>query len=105
VSITTSKHTPGPWFVADGGIRPAIYAKDGSVLIAEMADTGDEYEANARVAAAAPVMLAALARIKVVMDGIVHPGCRRPDDALSEVEAALSAALGISVEQVREDVS
>jgi hypothetical protein len=28
------------------------------------------------------------------MDGIVHPGCRSPDDSLSEVEAAIAKAEG-----------
>lgn len=41
-----SAHSPLPWEVPDGGIRPAIFAEDGS-HVASMSDTGDEAEANA----------------------------------------------------------
>ena len=49
-----SKHTPGPWEVVGGGIEG-----DG-VTIAEMIDqsAGDDWQANARLIAAAPEMLA-----------------------------------------------
>lgn len=56
----TTKHTPGPWSVPDGGMAPTICTADESTLIATLAGTGDEMEANAALMKAAPEMLAAL---------------------------------------------
>jgi len=54
-----STHTPGPWIVPDGGIRPTVYTEDGQ-HIATLYDCGDVMEANARLIAAAPDMYDAL---------------------------------------------
>jgi hypothetical protein len=56
------KHTLGPWFVPDGGLRPTVNGPDGQ-SIAFLSDTGDEAEANASLIAAAPKMLAALEKV------------------------------------------
>lgn len=74
--------SPAPWraeadgyvFDADNEIVASAEPQDGPLI------------------AAAPEMLAALKRIKIVMDGVIHPNMRHPDDALSEVEAAIAKA-------------
>jgi hypothetical protein len=53
-----SQHTPGPWYVTDGGIRPTVNGQDGT-SIACLSDTGDEAEANARLIAVGPELLGA----------------------------------------------
>jgi hypothetical protein len=52
-----TQHTPGPWFSADTHECPDVMA-DGGFLIAKT--RGINCEANARLIAAAPDMLAAL---------------------------------------------
>jgi hypothetical protein len=56
------KHTPGPWFVPDGGLRPTVNGPDGQSIVF-LSDTGDEAEANASLIAASPKMLAALEKV------------------------------------------
>lgn len=80
----------GPYFVNDE--KAAICAPYG--VLCMFTEWDDEDKATAQLMAAALEMLAALKRVKTVMDGIVHPSCRRPDDALSEVEAAIAKAEG-----------
>jgi hypothetical protein len=62
----TTKHTPGPWGIGFDGFKVHVYA-GGALPIGTFfprnADSGDqreEAEANARLSAAAPELLAAL---------------------------------------------
>ncbi|TIM16229.1 MAG: hypothetical protein E5Y67_03280 [Mesorhizobium sp.] len=95
--MMTAKHTPGPWFVGaqndglyiiDGPPSPAPY--DGPIpreygpnVIATPNWGVAEYEANARLIAAAPEMLAAL---KTVLDDLMtfHDSTGQGERALSE---------------------
>ncbi len=91
-------HTTHPWTAswADNGIA-TLRDSEGKHFANFRNVRGDEIStvnADLAVVVAAPKMLAALRRIKIVMDGIVHPACRHPDDALSEVEAAIAEARG-----------
>jgi hypothetical protein len=94
-----TQHSPGPWY---RNVPPAtkyvtIYRERNTHVCDVIPSRGvspEEAEANLTLIAASPKMLEALKRIKIVMDGIVHPSCRHPDDALSEVEAAIAAAEG-----------
>jgi hypothetical protein len=96
--------TPPPWDITKGAygalrVGPARLDHPGKARIEYALDHGchdllAQRDADARLIHAAHDMLAALKRIKIVMDGIVHPGCRHPDDALSEVEAAIAKAEG-----------
>jgi hypothetical protein len=58
------QHTPGPWTLKpganDGGL---IRAESGSVASVHHRETPGEFEANARLIAQAPAMLAALKRL------------------------------------------
>ncbi len=56
---SSAKHTPGNWAVPDGGVYPMVATHD-STIICVLNDTGDVMEANARLMAAAPDLLAAL---------------------------------------------
>jgi hypothetical protein len=58
-SVNIGWHTPGPWRVDFGGIY--IRAEDGTRICEYGID--EPYEANARLIAAAPELLAALQRI------------------------------------------
>ena len=55
-----ASHTPGPWHVSEGNIRPAlVYAANG-YLVADCNTMQEAKEANARLIAAAPKLLEAL---------------------------------------------
>lgn len=89
-----SKHTPGPWEY-DGPPHNIIVWSSPENRICFMTSDGPT-EANARLIAAAPDLLAALKTLSAVYDGIyvkMSDGemelCRR---AWSEAEAALSKA-------------
>lgn len=66
----SSKHTPGPWLVAnthdayavrgDDGMRPIAYIEPSEITFAGKEVTTPEDKANARLIAAAPELLAAL---------------------------------------------
>jgi hypothetical protein len=76
-----TKHTPGPWHVDDGtfeGIETGVYSADALICVAENGECmemafGDErwsvHEANARLIAAAPDLLAALSRLHEIAHG------------------------------------
>ena len=57
-AIRAAKHTPGPWKLITGG--PMLVTSDESAIIATR--LGGVSEANARLIAAAPELLAALKR-------------------------------------------
>ena len=67
----TTKHTPGPWHVTGYHVE----ARAGA--IATVCDAGDddtEGDANARLIAAAPELLAALQGLVATLEGMaVHP--------------------------------
>ena len=96
-------HTPGPWFVSmkpdwdeDGGMGPAIYDCDGGVFA--VVDDEPEtiarpfYEADARLIAAAPDLLAAteawVAAMKGWLDG--NPP-KSPEESRAIYDAAVAA--------------
>jgi hypothetical protein len=58
-----SKHTPGPWFVTEGGqyIEAARYEHGGRQIVGKpQGDNPEQWNANARLMAAAPELLEAL---------------------------------------------
>jgi hypothetical protein len=87
-----SKHTPTPWTVPDGGIRPAIYTADEVEHIATMADTGDEMEANAafivRAVNSHDALVEALLEVRKCGNG----GAKLSRAASDKARAALRAA-------------
>ncbi len=57
--MISNKHTPGPWKLsANQFVKGSIYGSD-SYLIASVSIGQSEYEANAKLIAAAPELLAA----------------------------------------------
>lgn len=83
-------HTPGPWFSVSTHDRPNIMT-DGGFLIAET--RGINCEANARLIAAAPDLLAALEEIEYLDQPLVRGQPRRV--TICEIaRAAIAKATG-----------
>lgn len=56
-----SEHTPGPWGLVEGDVDLYVYAAAPDALVAQVrSDDGLDCEANARLIAAAPELLAAV---------------------------------------------
>ena len=93
-----SKPYPGPYFLSneDASICTRDAETGEIVKLCMFTEWAGNDHATAQVMIASLDMLAALKRVKIVMDGIIHPAMRRPDDALSEVEAAIAKAEGRS---------
>lgn len=87
-----SEHTPGPWQVEivtpyDEPPSYLVVAKNGVPY------STDELEANARLIAAAPMMLEALALTSVVY-GALGRNYRVTEGVIIKVDAAIAAATG-----------
>jgi len=78
-----SKHTPGPWRVI--GLGSAIYQVEEHTETASFSSFSEHSEANARLIAAAPDLLLALAQM---MDGYKLPSVRK------QARAAIAKATG-----------
>ena len=87
--MTDTQHTPGPWFVTPDGT--AVYKKDG---YGYRGDTiclfvGHPFiDANARLIAAAPELLAALQALAAL------PNKHRPEEMWDAARAAIAKATG-----------
>lgn len=92
-----SKHTPGPWEVGDGSDRNLFCGsgdilgktKRGRAVIARVNPGLKDYEANARLIAAAPEMLEALIHVRNVF-----PMARWADDTRAMIKAVIDKAEG-----------
>lgn len=107
-----SKHTPGPWAVwptADSMIDVAVGPAVGGVAVCQIvtadgrgintAEAMERGNANARLIAAAPELLAALRKVSTCLSAwmeIADPGDLREydDEALGEALAAIRQATG-----------
>lgn len=70
-----SKHTPGPWSTGEGKAHIVIYAPDGYAVADAMTYHGKrqaDTEANARLIAAAPDLLAVLRTAVKNLEFAVH---------------------------------
>ena len=93
-------HTPGPWRV-DATRQTAVRGFDGRHVATLEAGSQPTRDADARLIAAAPDLLAALRRVapwigKLIADG-GHLQCVAPQDAvgaLDQAEAAIAKAKG-----------
>jgi hypothetical protein len=90
---TVAQHTPGPWWYQEKSDAYTHIVRTGeNRFLCQLAqDTSGEAEANARLIAAAPDLLAALQEMVVVF--------QRPTEvsriaALKQARAAISRALG-----------
>lgn len=94
------KHTPAPWHINptnDSRTKYRIYANpQGLSLIcnAEGAMPTETNEANARLIAAAPELLAALECLTFTVDGLVSDKGQIVKDALNIARAAIAKAKG-----------
>lgn len=110
-STTQTQHTPGPWHMGAGNGSGSIFADEGRTRLEEGGTTlypiatinhalGDEDEANARLIAAAPDLLAALEVAHECLDSILEPtqdddGNTIPNPLLEQIDAALARARGL----------
>ena len=91
-----SKHTPGPWFVPAPTYRTLyVEARIGNMMLQEVASCGPtadpaQQAANARLIAAAPELLEALA------DCVAHMHWTQPqgETALKKAKAVIAKATG-----------
>jgi hypothetical protein len=98
-STATVKHTPGKWTSGHAGVqrRPVVVAaRAGRPVTVATIDSGnkDEDEANARLIAAAPDLLAALRNARAALgirDDFVPLGCM---EIAAEIDACLIKAEG-----------
>lgn len=85
-----TEHTPGPWAVSSHHGRLTVATHDGSMIIADCrVASDDEFQANARLIAAAPEMLAAL---RYAVDVIEEAAGGRESQLSSDEQAALAQA-------------
>lgn len=99
-----TKHTPGPW--ANDPLQPTIWANDGQTQVATVADLPWKdgksdwmtEQANARLIAAAPELLAALKHcagvIHAIRTGNVPPDLIPHIDSERLAESAIAKATG-----------
>ena len=84
----TTQHTPGPWHVFRDQINDEV-----GLTVARWVQYVDEYkehaEANARLIAAAPDMLAALVRVEASLTELGAKG-----EPLKSIRAAIAKATG-----------
>jgi hypothetical protein len=101
--MTDTKHTPGPWAVCpDGRLTPGatvpVYsASDAEGLrltVALVRTIGPEGDADARLIAAAPELLAALEEFCRECDGYLDGNDGRPWGTLLKGRAAIAKATG-----------
>src|SRR5690349_13380102 len=98
-------HTPGPWRVMQGVVRPRVSTADGSTTVAgNICSLGNAEigEANARLIAAAPDLLAACKFIIwAVSTEVPPPRYTSPADYSSlEIMMAMHAEMGKLTEAV-----
>lgn len=85
-AMTTTKHTPGPWWIPDGNIREHLSVLAGDkrdpYIVADCSpddpmviDDDEEALANARLIALAPAMVEVIRKIVEIADGkALHRG-------------------------------
>lgn len=91
-----SKHTPGPWAahtVADGAYTVYL-PEDGMVVCSRnpYESKAAEFEANARLIAAAPELLAALELARAILVEVEH--YRADGHSVAIIDAAIAKAEG-----------
>jgi len=93
------KHTPGPWKYDPDNERSDLIVRAGGLLLAEVNDTRSwplaQCQANARLIAAAPDMLAALQAALELSDKIKEVDQPRTDECqavYNQVKAAIDKA-------------
>jgi hypothetical protein len=84
------KHTPGPWEVEGTYIVADLTLAVAEVNGPNRADLREQKQANRRLVAAAPDLLAALIRCAGYLEDMPYPEGR---DALKQAEEAISKAL------------
>ena len=83
----TQKHTQGPWHATNHHVQSLVHEYDGYICKAE-GNTKAEAEANARLIAAAPDLLAALKTGVALLVGHGKPVDQAMLEAIAKAEAA-----------------
>ena len=89
--MSESKHTPGKWEVfhlSDGGINNLVGIPDRALAMAVVSESVGEAEANARLIAAAPEMLALLKEWEKAFDDAIDTTgiVRRTGELIAKAE-------------------
>lgn len=84
-------HTPGPWNAAPA---PRLGFVAWTDALGDLPNTGEEGDANARLIAAAPALLAALEDVLADLRHYVSTHGPGPDARLARAEAAIAQATG-----------
>lgn len=91
--MNTAQHTPRPWTVRDIGTQWAVSKIGARIPHAYvMRDGPDRGEANARLIAAAPELLAALEEARNFVDRHSEEWYLSGQELLAEIDAALAKA-------------
>lgn len=95
----TTAHTPGPWFYDTGETKALIVEKDGTT-VAEICTTYQttahrSLEANVRLMAAAPDLLAALQTVAAMAESFPEELHKNHPDVIA-AHAAIARAKGIN---------
>lgn len=96
-----SAHTPGPWHHAGGGVRAVDHGKWFRIGVFDSRKlTREGNEANARLAAAAPDLLAALESATAALRDLANGWPVRelhdtPQNILAAAESAIARATGV----------
>jgi hypothetical protein len=105
IHTTASAHTPGPWQInrgADGELQIYTLVGQSPTVIADLfgydPDSTEEYEANARLMAAAPDLLErcrmSLQDARDALDGEWKPTPEGWQSIIDDLEAVLAKATG-----------
>lgn len=91
--MTQAQHTPGPWMVRNGDqvVSPANDTRPYSVRVADCYGYKEAREADARLIAAAPAMLAAL---EGLLSQTLSNQAALGQEAVRKARAAIAAARG-----------
>ncbi len=89
-----SEYTPGPWVVV-GDADPEIHTNDGTWITSQVlgADSGDDGQANARLIAAAPDLLAICREMQAYLRRFMS-GDLPPESLAGRLEAVIAKAEG-----------
>ena len=93
--MSTNKHTPGPW-KAEGWENLVVNCAEGYTLTLAAGRKGaglEELQANARLIASAPELLAALYASEIALRSSLHSNVQ-VDAAFEQVRAAIDRATG-----------
>lgn len=88
-----TKHTPGPWTVEGEGIRAIVRGADSTIVAVRHRLPKETHDANARLIAAAPRMLAEL---REILDWALMERAPLREQEIRSIRAVIAEAEGLS---------